>query len=68
MRLIAHSVMDELLLMFMMDVSACIFEKETDDDEWNEWIFDLMDDSDTEFFILKSIFRRRQSISFYELV
>ena len=48
---ITHSVMDELLLMLMMDVSACIFEEETDDDEWNEWIFDLMDDSDTEFFL-----------------
>lgn len=50
-QIIAHSVMDELILTMMVKASEDILEDETDNDDWKEWIYDLMSDSDTELFL-----------------
>ena len=43
--------MDELILTMMVMASEDILEGETDNDDWKEWIYDLMSDSDTEFYL-----------------
>lgn len=50
-RVTAHSVIDELILMIMVMASEDILEEDTDNDDWKDWIFDLMDDADTEFYL-----------------
>lgn len=54
--LVAHSVMDEIILMIMIELSELILEDEVSDEVWKEWIYDLMDDSDTEFFLYSNCY------------
>lgn len=50
-QIIAHSVMDELILIMMVMASEDVLGDEPDNDDWKEWIYDLMSDSDTEFYL-----------------
>ena len=40
-----------LILIMMVMASEDVLGDETDNDDWKEWIYDLMSDSDTEFYL-----------------
>jgi len=57
----AHSVMDEILLTLMVDVSSTSLEEVVDNENWKEWIYDLMDDSDTEYYLYSNQYIEKDS-------
>lgn len=53
-KIIAHSVLDELILHLIVDESEFLIEndiKSIDESDWREWIYDIFDDADIDMLL-----------------
>lgn len=55
--IIAHCVLDELLLILAVDESEFLIENNPNlevDDQWKDWVYDIFDDADIDMFLFSN--------------